>query len=386
MSITRKYSIIARKAKADVAIPCALINYEAEPLILSEICDKVSYQKRCRAADQNQLICRAVSFMLIIRRLHEIMDKERITGLNKKTRKKIKNPHTPVNKNIKFLMDVILMVIGATLTAFATKYVYDPAGLVTGGVSGLSIITRSVSARYFGYEVPLWMSNLLFNVPIFLYAMRVSGFRSVLRTGFVWLLMTVELFFFPEISYVPENLLLVAIYGSILMGVGSGLLLVARSTSGGSDMLGESLHHHIRSVSVGRLIQIIDGIIVAAGLLTFGVEHTLYAMISVYIMGKVIDLVLNNGKKAKMATIISDASDMIAKEIMTNLNRGVTGLNGTGMYTGADKKVLMCICSNKDIVDIKDIVKKYDPKAFFTVGDVSEAMGEGFVEEWAESA
>ena len=70
------------------------------------------------------------------------MDKERMTGLNKKTRKKIKNPHTPVNKNIKFLMDVILMIIGATLTAFATKYVYDPAGLVTGGVSGLSIITR----------------------------------------------------------------------------------------------------------------------------------------------------------------------------------------------------------------------------------------------------
>ena len=83
-------------------------------MILSEICDKVSYQKRCRAADQNQLICRAVSFMLFIRRLHEIMDKERMAGLNKKTRKKIKNPHTPVNKNIKFLMDVILMVIGAT--------------------------------------------------------------------------------------------------------------------------------------------------------------------------------------------------------------------------------------------------------------------------------
>ena len=166
------------------------------------------------------------------------------------------------------------------------------------------------------------------------------------------------------------------------MGIGSGLLLTAHATSGGSDLLGESLHHQIRSVSVGRLIQIIDGIIVFAGLLTFGVEHTLYAMISVFIMGKIIDLVLNKGKRAKMATIISDANDQIAEEIMSSLNRGVTGLYGRGMYTGDDKRILLCICSNKDLVYIKDIVKKHDPHAFFVVGDVDEAMGEGFFEDW----
>ena len=286
-------------------------------------------------------------------------------------------------RNIKkFIRDAILMIIGATLTTIATKYVYDPAGLVTGGVSGMSIIVRSVSARHLGYEIPLWMSNLVLNVPIFLYAMRVSGFRSVLRTGFVWILMTAELFFLPELSYMPDNMLLVAIYGALLMGAGSGLLLVAHATSGGSDMLGESLHHHLRSVSVGRLIQIIDGIVVAAGLITFGVERTLYAMISVYIMGKIVDLVIDHGKKAKMATIISDASDMIAEEILSTLNRGVTGLKGQGMYTGADKRVLMCICSKKELVDIKDIVKRIDPGAFLVVGDVTEALGEGFFEEW----
>jgi len=283
----------------------------------------------------------------------------------------------------KFITDVLLMIAGATLTTIATKYVYDPAGLVTGGVSGMSIIVRSVSAGYFGYEVPLWMSNLVLNIPIFLYAMKVSGLHSVLRTGFVWILMTAELAFLPELSFIPENLLLVAIYGSLIMGVGSGLLLVAHATSGGSDMLGESLHHHIRSVSVGRLIQIIDGIVVAAGLVTFGIEHTLYAMISVYIMGKVVDLVIDHGKKAKMATIISDASDMIAGEILTSLNRGVTGLKGNGMYTGADKRVLMCICSKKELVDVKDIVKRIDPKAFLVVGDVTEALGEGFFQEWS---
>ena len=280
------------------------------------------------------------------------------------------------------LKELPLLIIGATLTALATKYVYDPAGLVTGGVTGLSIIAKSVGLRYYGLDIPLWLGSLIFNVPIFLYAIKQCGIKHVIRTGFVWAVLTAELYFLPDMSFIPDNLLLVEIYGSILMGVGSGMLLSARATSGGSDMLGEAMHRSIRSISVGRLIQIIDGIIVALGLVTFGIEHTLYAIISVYIMGRVIDLYLHKGKSAKMATIISEKNDEIAQEIMTSLDRGVTGLYGSGMYTGKDKRVLLCICSNKDLVEIKDIVKKHDPKAFFVVGNVDEAMGEGFLEEW----
>lgn len=280
------------------------------------------------------------------------------------------------------LRELPLLIIGATLTAVATKYVYDPAELVTGGVSGLSIIAKSVGLRYYNVDIPLWMGSLIFNIPIFLYAIKQCGIKHVIRTGFVWAVLTAELYFMPDMSFIPDNLLLVSIYGSILMGVGSGMLLSARATSGGSDMLGEAMHRTIRSVSVGRLIQIIDGLIVALGLVTFGIEHTLYAIISVYIMGRVIDIYLHKGKSAKMATIISEKNDEIAQEIMTSLDRGVTGLYGSGMYTGKDKRVLLCICSNKDLVEIKDIVKKHDPKAFFVVGNVDEAMGEGFLEEW----
>ena len=307
------------------------------------------------------------------------MKKERTKRAGKERKQKKEKRNGSVKR---FNGDAILMILGATLTAFATKYVYDPAGLVTGGVTGLSIIARSVGLKYFATDIPLWLGNLVFNIPIFIYAITQSGIKRVLRTGFVWLLMTAELFFLPEISFIPDDLLLVSIYGGILMGIGCGMLLSAHSTSGGSDMLGEALHHQIRSVSVGRLIQIIDGIIVAIGLLNFGIEHTLYAVISVFIMGKVIDLVLNKGKSAKMATIISDRSEEIAAEIMESLNRGVTGLYGSGMYTGNDKKILLCICSKKDLVYIKDIVKKHDPRAFFVVGDVNEALGEGFLEEW----
>ncbi len=230
----------------------------------------------------------------------------------------------------------------------------------------------------------MWVSNLLVNIPIFLFAWKTEGFRSIVRTGLSWLIITAELAVFPEYDLVSGNLLLVSIYGGICFGAGTGLLLMARATSGGTDMLGNSLHRYFRQYSVGRIIQILDGIVVILGAVVFSVEHTLYALISVFIMGKITDWILARGRTAKCAMIISDCSDEIARDILNNLERGVTSVSGTGMYSGNDKKILVCICNNKDIVEIKDIVQHYDPRAFFIISDVTEAMGEGFVEKWTQ--
>ena len=262
--------------------------------------------------------------------------------------------------------DVLLILIGSTVTSIATKYFFDPAGLVTGGVSGLAISIKYLTGEYSSLQIPLWVSNLLVNIPIFLFAWKTEGFRSIMRTGLSWL--------------ITGNLLLVSVYGGICFGIGTGLLLMARATSGGTDMLGNTLHRYVRQYSVGRLIQFLDGIVVILGAVVFNVEHTLYALISVYIMGKITDWILTQGRTAKCAMIISDCSDEIARSILDDLSRGVTSVSGTGMYSGSSRKILICICSNKDIVEIKDIVKQYDPKAFFVIHDVTEAMGEGFVE------
>ncbi len=276
--------------------------------------------------------------------------------------------------------DILLILLGSTITTAATKYFFDPAGLVTGGVSGLAIIIKYLTGHYTALQIPLWVSNLLVNIPIFLFAWKTEGFRSIVRTGLSWLIITAELAVFPEYDLVSGNLLLVSIYGGICFGAGTGLLLMARATSGGTDMLGNSLHRYFRQYSVGRLIQILDGIVVILGAVVFNVEHTLYALISVFIMGKITDWILARGRTAKCAMIISDCSDEIARDILNNLERGVTSVSGTGMYSGNDKKILVCICNNKDIVEIKDIVQHYDPRAFFIINDVTEAMGEGFVE------
>ena len=264
------------------------------------------------------------------------------------------------------LKEMPLLILGATLTAVSAKYIYDPAGLVTGGVTGLSIIVKSVGSRYYGLDIPLWMGSLIFNVPIFLYAIKQCGIKHVIRTAFVWAVLTAELYFLPDMSFIPDNLLLVSIYGSILMGIGSGMLLSARATSGGSDMLGEAMHRTVRSVSVGRLIQIIDGIIVALGLVTFGIERTLYAIISVYIMGRVVDLYLHKGKSAKMATIISEKNDEIAnlhaqlegrQHVINDEKRKLSKLLATHMNDcDVTVRVLNCL-RYAEIDTIRDLVK-----------------------------
>lgn len=276
------------------------------------------------------------------------------------------------------LMDLLWIIAGSTLTSLATLYLFDPAGLDTGGVSGLSIVAKTLS----GGRLPLWLSTLLFNLPIFLFAMKTDGFVAIYRTSISWLIMTAEFYFLPEKDLISDNLLLTAIFGGILFGAGTGCLLNARATSGGTDLLGQSLHHFFRQYSIAWIIQILDGIVVILGLFVFSLENTLYALISVFIMGKVADLLIAQGKRARMALIFSDENEKIAQTILDELDRGVTGLLGRGMYTGKNRVVLVCICSSKDIVQIKDVVKKYDPHAFFVITDVDEAMGEGFVEKW----
>ena len=282
------------------------------------------------------------------------------------------------------IQTLLLLIAGSTLIALATFYVFDPAGLITGGFSGLAIIIKSVTARVFGRGVPLWLSSLLLNIPVFLLAWKTDGLRSILKSALSWLIMTAELALFPSHPLLPDNLLLVSIYGGAMYGVGTGLLLTAHATSGGTDMLGNSLHHFhfFRRFSIGRIIQVLDGTVVILGLLEFGLERTLYAILSVYLCGKLTDYVIGRGLSAKIALIISNCNDAIARDIMNDLSRGVTGLQGRGMYSGKNRTILVCICSNKDIVDIKEIDHRYDPRAFFIIGNVNEAMGEGFVETW----
>lgn len=289
--------------------------------------------------------------------------------------------------------DVLTILLGSTLLTIAVKYVFDPAGLVTGGVSGLSIVIKVLGERV-GIAIPLWVSNVALNVPIFLFALKTEGFRGILRTALCWLMMSAELAVFPDLPPISDNLFLVSLYGGVLFGAATGILLSCRSTSGGTDMLANSILHFaakhkkgssrlFRQMSYGVLIAILDGIVVIIGACVFDPEHTLYALLSIYVTGKITDLILDRGKSARMVLIVSEKNEEIAKAVMEELDRGVTSLHATGMYKNVDRSVLLCICSRRQLVDVKDIVREYDRNAFLTIGNVNEVLGEGFIESWS---
>ena len=171
---------------------------------------------------------------------------------------------------------------------------------------------------------------------------------------------------------------LAAVFGGVTNGVGIGMILLARATTGGTDLVAALIQHKLRHYSIAQIMQVLDGLIVLFGLYLFGVQPALYAIVSIFIVSKLSDALMEGFKFSKAAFIITEQYDEIAKTIMKELNRGVTGLDARGMYSGEEKCMLYCVVSKKEIVELKELVLDIDQNAFVIVTDAREVLGEGF--------
>ncbi|MDE6875720.1 MAG: YitT family protein [Lachnospiraceae bacterium] len=274
----------------------------------------------------------------------------------------------------------IALVIGVFLIAASVNWVYDPAGMVTGGVTGIGISVKYLSGKFLPVEIPVWLTNLAFNLPLLILAWKLLGKKFILRTLIATGLLSLFIYLIPYIPVFEEDALLACVFGGVIAGTGMGLVLATMSTTGGTDVLCMLLHVKLKHISVPRLLNIVDGIVVVTGVFVFGINKALYAIISVYIVAKVSDGIMDGMKFAKMAYIISDHYEEISGRILNVIDRGVTGLSATGMYSNKDRKVLFCVVSKKEMVEVLEITHRIDPKAFVIVSDVREVMGEGFIE------
>lgn len=273
-------------------------------------------------------------------------------------------------------IDAILMVVGTGLIALAIQCIYDPVGLVTGGFTGVAIIAKYVTKG----AVPLWLTNLVLNVPLFLLAALVKGKKFVARTAVATVLLSAWLYVIPLWNLAEGDYVLSAIFGGVICGVGMGMVLLARATTGGTDMLAALIQHKLRHYTIMQIICVIDGIIVAVGIYSFGVKAALYAIVAIYVTSKVSDTLMEGMKYSKAVFIVSDRYKEISDAIMTQMDRGVTGLDAVGMYSGDEKCMLYCVVSKKEIVVLKEIILKIDNNAFVIVTDAREVVGEGFLE------
>lgn len=275
----------------------------------------------------------------------------------------------------------ILIIVGTLLMAVSVNIVYEPLQMVTGGLSGLAIVIKKVTGTFIEGGVPLWLTNLLLNIPLFITAIIVRGKTFVKHALFAEVSFTAALALVPtSFNFIGQDYLLAAVFGGVIGGTGIGLVFAANASTGGTDLMAMIIHKFKPYYSVPRILTVVDGIVVIVGIISFGITKALYAIIAVYITAKISDSILEGLKFAKMAYIISDEYERIAEKIMVELDRGVTGLSATGMYSNRDKKMLFCVVSKKEIVEIKELVAEVDPKAFIIVSDAREVMGEGFRE------
>ena len=277
-------------------------------------------------------------------------------------------------------VDYLFIFMGTGIMALAIQCIFEPIGLVTGGFSGIAIIIRKMTAGIVEGGVPLWLTNLALNVPVFIAALIIKGRKFLGRTVIGTVLLSFWLYVIPQVDLTQGDYMLSAVFGGVITGIGIGFVLLAKATTGGTDMVSALIQKYVRHYSVVQILQVIDGMVVLAGLYVFGLKPALYAIVAIFITSKVSDALMEGMKYSKAAFIITDCYKEIADAIMTQLDRGLTGLDAMGMYSGDKKTVLYCVVSKKEIVELKDIVAKIDPKAFVIVTDAREVFGEGFLE------
>ncbi len=270
--------------------------------------------------------------------------------------------------------DYLIIVLGAFIMGFAIKNIYDPQGLVTGGVSGLAIILKDQAG------IPLWITNMCVNVPLFFLSLRLKGWKFVKRVLVAEAALTVSLAILPEYAFLKDDLILTALFGGVFSGVGTGMMLLCHATTGGTDTMAALIHTKLRHYSINQILQVLDGLVVVAGAGIFGVRYAFYAVIAVVVLAKVSDGMIEGMHFAKAAYIITDYKEQISREIMDHMERGVTLIDASGAYTGEKRDIVFCVVSKKEIVTVKEIVRCTDPRAFVIVSDVREVLGEGFME------
>lgn len=272
-----------------------------------------------------------------------------------------------------FLFEVIGTIIGAFIMAFAVSFFLLPNELSSGGFSGIATIL------YFKLKVPMGITIASLNIPLFLMAGYKIGKKFFTKSIIGTISLSIFIDILDRFEPLTNDKMLAAIYGGILTGIGTAVILKSHSSTGGSDLLTNIIKRFNSKIEMGRVITIIDAVIVFSNVIFLQkIEIGLYSAITIYLMGLMIDVVFEGIFFSKLIFIISDKNELIAKEIQTKISRGITGLNGKGMYKNKEKLILMCAVGRRDIANIKKLIRKIDKDAFVVVTNSREVLGAGF--------
>lgn len=272
-----------------------------------------------------------------------------------------------------------VITVTAFLNAVAISLFIDPNNLVPGGVTGIAIII----SRF----LPVETGTLIFmlNIPILLFAVWQFGIRFTVSTIYATALISIFTNILAPLGAATDDILLAALAGGVVYAVSIGLIMKVGTTTGGMDIIVKWLRLKLPYLKTGVLFFITDVIIISmSGIVFQNIDAALYAGITVVVNSIVLDLVLYGKDEAKLLYIISDKPQEITERILTELDIGVTYIEGRGAYSGKEKQVLMCVAKKQASPRVEEIVKEEDAEAFMVISSATEIFGEGFKSYFSE--
>ena len=269
---------------------------------------------------------------------------------------------------------VVKTLLGSAIFALGFSLFLEPNNINSGGISGLA----QAVAHIIGIQ-NVGLLSVLLNLPLFLIGGIRVGKRFFVGSLIGMLVSGVLIDLFASISIGFQDALVSGIYGGLLCGLGIGVVFAAGTSTGGSDILVRLLKLHYRNVPIGMISMTFDTLVVIlTGIVFRDISRALYSGIAVFITGQVMDIVVYRFDYSKVAIIISDQAEAIAKAVAEKLDRGVTFLDGQGYYTRQDKKVVLTVVKKGQLADLKELVMERDEAAFVIVQEAHQVLGDGF--------
>lgn len=282
----------------------------------------------------------------------------------------------------KRLIDVVLILLGAVVYAAGINCFTAPSDIAPGGVGGLSTVISYLSGGTLGIGLIFGLINIPLVIAGFLRLGKPLMLRTLIAVAVTSVCTDVLSGWFP--AYEGDRMI-AAVFGGVLIGSGLGIVYLRDGTTGGTDIINKLIQKAKPHLSLGTIMMITDAFVVMISILVYGnLESGLYAIITIFVSSRVMDLLLYGGRGGKAILIFSERADEIGEAIVGDISRGATYLKGTGVYSGTDKNVICCAVQKNEYAKLKRIVKEIDDRAFIITATADEILGRGFREIDAE--
>lgn len=267
------------------------------------------------------------------------------------------------------------MLAGCVVFALGLNLFVVPCNLVLGGTTGGAVVVNKL------FGIPVGTASIMINIPIMLIGWKILGWKFIARTAVTSMVLGAMIDALAWVQFPEVDPILSALYGGILLGIAIGIFYQYNWSSGGSEILARAWCRATGKGTMGQAMAIVDGMVVVGGNLLLGEPaNMLLALVTIFVCSKATDMIIAGYDKGMQCLIITNKGDDLYHLVQTKYQRGMTCLNGRGMYTGNEYQVMMTVVKRAQFADYKKMIKEVDPAAFVIVSETYDVFGRGFKE------